>query len=314
MSKKMATREAYGKALVELGGKNDKVVVLDADLSKSTKTCDFAAAYPERFVNVGIAEQNMASVAAGLAVAGLTPFMSSFAMFATGRAYEQVRNAIGYPHLNVKIGASHAGLSVGEDGATHQALEDVALMREIPGMTVIVPADANETRQAVLAAAEMDGPVYLRLGRMAVPEVNGEDYQFQVGKGVLLQEGNDVVIFASGLMVSVALEAAAMLAENGIQAAVANLHTIKPLDVDFIVQWAKNCGAVVTAEDHSILGGLGSAVAEVLSEHVPTPLVRVGVQDVFGESAKPAQLFEKYGLTAKDVADACRKVMARKIK
>lgn len=314
MSKKIATREAYGKALVELGEKNDKVVVLDADLSKSTKTCDFAAAYPERFVNVGIAEQNMASVAAGLAVAGLTPFMSSFAMFATGRAYEQVRNAIGYPHLNVKIGASHAGLSVGEDGATHQALEDVALMREIPGMTVIVPADANETRQAVLAAAEIDGPVYLRLGRMAVPEVNNEDYKFQVGKGVLLQEGNDVVIFASGLMVSVALEAAAMLAENGIQAAVANLHTIKPLDVDFVIQWAKKCGAVVTAEDHSILGGLGSAVAEVLSEHAPTPLLRVGVQDVFGESAKPAQLFEKYGLTAKDVATACRKVMARKIK
>ncbi len=312
MTKKIATRDAYGAALVELGAQDERIVVLDADLSKSTKTSEFAKAYPERFINVGIAEQNMATVAAGLSIVGKIPFASSFAMFAAGRGFEQVRNGIGYPHLNVKIGASHAGLSVGEDGGTHQSIEDVALMREIPGMTVIVPADSNETRQAVLAAAAMEGPVYLRLGRMAVPEVNGEDYRFEIGKGVLLRPGKDVVIFASGLMVSVALEAAVDLQKQGITAAVANIHTIKPLDVEFVVKMAKECGAAVTAEDHSIIGGLGSAVAEALSENAPTPLCRIGIKDVMGESGSPAQLFEKYGLTAKDIVAAALKAVACK--
>jgi len=312
MTKKIATRDAYGAALVELGAQDERIVVLDADLSKSTKTCEFAKAYPQRFVNMGIAEQNMATVAAGLSIVGKIPFLSSFAMFAAGRGFEQIRNGIGYPHLNVKIGASHAGLSVGEDGGTHQSIEDVALMREIPGMTVIVPADGNETRQAVLAAAAMEGPVYLRLGRMATPEVNGEDYHFEIGKGVLLRSGQDVVIFASGLMVSVALEAAEALKERGIEAAVANIHTIKPLDIEFVVRLAKECGAVVTAEDHSIIGGLGSAIAETLSENAPTPLRRVGIQDVMGESGSPAQLFEKYGLTAKDVAAAAEEAISCK--
>lgn len=312
MAKQMATRDAYGKALVELGAREERIVVLDADLSKSTKTCDFAAAYPERFINAGIAEGNMASVAAGLALEGKIPFYSSFAMFAAGRAFEQVRNSIGYPHMNVKIGATHAGLSVGEDGATHQALEDVALMRTIPGMTVICPADATETRQAIFAAAALDGPVYLRLGRMAVPEVNGEDYHFELGKGVVLQQGKDVAILASGLLVAPALEAAQLLAAEGVQATVVNIHTIKPLDEELVVRLAKECGALVTAEDHSIIGGLGGAVAETLSEQYPAPLVRVGVKDVFGESAKPAELFEKYGLTPKDIAKAAKKAIQQK--
>ena len=312
MADKMATRDAYGKALVKLGETDQNLVVLDADLSKSTKTNGFAKAYPERFVNVGIAEQNMACVAAGLATIGKTVFFSSFAMFAAGRAFEQIRNSIAYPKLPVTIAATHAGITVGEDGATHQALEDISIMRTIPGMTVVVPADGVETEQAVYALAAYDGPAYLRLGRLAVETVLPADYQFTLGKGVALQDGKDVVIFACGLMVQESLQAAKLLAEEGIQAAVVNIHTIKPIDRALVAKMAKQCGAVVTAEEHNVIGGLGSAVAEVLAEECPTPMVRVGVQDSFGESGKPAELLAKYHLTIADIAAQAKAVLAKK--
>ena len=295
--KKIATRESYGNALVELGKLHDDVVVLDADLAGATKTGTFKKAFPERHIDVGIAECDLMGIAAGLAATGKVPFASSFAMFAAGRAYEIVRNSIGYPHLNVKIGATHAGISVGEDGATHQCNEYIALMRTIPGMTVIVPADDVEAKAAVFAAYEHDGPVYLRFGRAAVPVINDNpDYKFEIGKGVVLREGTDVTIAATGLCVSGALEAAEKLAADGISAEVINFHTIKPLDKELLVASAKKTGKVVTAEEHSIIGGLGGAVCEALSELAPTPVLRIGVQDVFGESGPAGQLIAKYGL------------------
>lgn len=312
MSRKIATRDAYGEALVELGRENPAVVVLDADLSKSTKTALFARAFPERFFNVGIAEQNLMGMAAGLAAAGKIPFASTFAVFATGRAFEQVRNSIAYAGLNVKIGASHAGITVGEDGASHQSVEDLALMRAVPGMTVIVPADAVETRKAVKAAAGREGPVYLRLGRAGVPVLFGPDYPFEVGRAVRLREGRDVALLATGVMVSVALEAADLLQAEGISAEVINLHTLKPLDEEAVVGAARRCGAVVTAEEHSIIGGLGSAVAEVLAEKNPVPMARVGIRDRFGQSGAPEELMREYGLTAGDIAGRAREVLARK--
>jgi transketolase len=309
-----ATREAYGETLLELGAKDENIVVLDADLSKSTKTSEFAKAYPERFINVGIAEQNLMGTAAGLAAAGKIPFASTFAMFAAGRAYEQIRNSICYPKLNVKIAATHAGLTVGEDGASHQAIEDISLMRTIPNMTVIVPADACETRQAVLFAAAYKGPVYLRLGRMAVEDVVGEDYQFQHGKAVMLADGCDITLIATGIMVGPAKQAAARLAEVGIAARVLNIHTIKPIDRQAIVKAAQDTGAIVTCEEHSIIGGLGSAVAEVLGENQPVPMQRVGVLDTFGESGTPSALLVKYQLTATDIEQAAKQVLSRKTK
>ncbi|MGI5891418.1 MAG: transketolase family protein [Bacillota bacterium] len=310
--KKIATREAYGKALAELGSQNQRIVVLDADLSKSTKTCDFAAIHPERFFNIGIAEQNMVGVAAGLAISGKIPFLSSFAVFATGRAFEQIRNSVAYPHANVKIAASHAGITVGEDGATHQSIEDIAIMRALPGMTVVVPADAIETEQAVAAIAQIYGPAYLRLGRLATPQVNADDYKFCLGKGVLLQPGTDIAIFACGMMVQTALEAAKLLAGEGISAAVANIHTIKPLDTEFIIELASRCGAALTVEEHSIIGGLGGAVAETLAENCPVPMMRVGIEDTFGQSGSPAALLEVYGLTAASIAQKAKKTLAKK--
>ena len=285
---KKATRDSYGAALVELGAEMPNLVVMDADLSAATKTGMFRKAYPDRFINAGIAEGNMMSVAAGMAAAGKVVFASSFAMFAAGRAFEQVRNSIGYPHLNVKIGATHAGISVGEDGATHQCCEDIALMRSIPGMTVINPADDTEARLAVRAAAAMDGPAYLRFGRLAVPVVLGSDYRFEIGKGVQLTEGGDVTIIATGLMVGEALLAAEQLKNEGIAARVVNMATIKPIDRDIIVAAARETGVIVTAEEHSIYGGLGSAVAEVVCETVPVPVIRVGVNDTFGKSGPAA--------------------------
>ncbi len=309
---KIATREAYGKALQKLGAENKDIVVLDADLAKSTKTADFAKLFPQRFFDMGVAEANMLSTAAGLAAAGKIPFVSSFAVFATGRAFEQIRNSIAYPALNVKIAATHAGLSVGEDGASHQSVEDIAIMRVLPNMTVIVPADGTETEKAVRAAVELKGPVYIRLGRLGVPVIFDDNYQYTVGKAVTLQDGKDVTVIACGLMVGPAQEAAAALANEGIRARVLNMHTVKPVDKDAIVAAARETGAVVTAEEHSIIGGLGSAVAEVLAETVPVPMERVGVMDTFGESGKPAELLEKYGLTAKDIVRAVKKVLARK--
>ena len=310
--KKVATREAYGKALAQFGDKYD-IVVLDADLSKSTKTDTFKKKFPERFINCGIAEASMVSTAAGLASCGKIVFASSFAMFAAGRAFEQVRNSICYPHLNVKIGATHAGISVGEDGATHQSVEDIALMRSIPGMVVISPADEVESIAAVEAAIKYDGPVYLRFGRLGVPTINDEaTYKFEIGKGVQLKDGTDVSIIANGLMVPEALEAAKLLAEEGINARVINIHTIKPIDADIIIKAAKETGAIVTAEEHSVIGGLGSAVAEVLAENAPAPLVRVGIQDKFGKSGKPAALLEEYGLTAKNIAAKAKEAIAKK--
>jgi transketolase len=309
-----ATREAYGEALREMGLENKNIVVLDADLSKSTKTNVFAKAFPERFFNVGIAEQNMMGTAAGLAAAGKIPFVSTFAMFAAGRAYEQVRNSICYPNLNVKIAATHAGLTVGEDGATHQAIEDISLMRAIPNMTVIVPADAMEARYAVAWAAEHKGPVYLRLGRMAVPDVFGDGYEFQHGKAVELANGSDVTIIACGVMVAPARRAADELIAAGFSARVLNMHTIKPIDKAAVIKAARDTGAVVTCEEHSIIGGLGSAVAEVLVENEPVPMERVGVLDVFGESGTPDALLAKYNLTAADVVRAAKRVIIRKRK
>ena len=300
--KKIATRESYGNALVELGKKHDDLVVLDADLAGATKTGIFKKAFPERHIDCGIAEGNMMAVAAGLAAAGMVPFASSFAMFAAGRAYEQVRNSIGYPHLNVKIGATHAGISVGEDGASHQCLEDIALMRVIPGMTVIVPSDDIEARAAVEAAYAYKGPVYLRFGRLAVPVINDRpDYHFEIGRGITLREGKDVTIVATGLEVQSALEAAEKLAADGIDAEVINIHTIKPLDEELILASAKKTGRVVTVEEHSVIGGLGGAVCEVLSAKAPVPVLRIGVNDVFGESGPAVELLHKYRLDGEGV-------------
>ena len=299
---KMATREAYGKALAEFGAKYPDLVVLDADLANATKTNSFQKVYPDRHIDCGIAECNMMGIAAGLSTVGKIPFASTFAMFASGRAYEQVRNSIGYPHLNVKIGATHAGITVGEDGASHQCLEDMALMRAIPGMVVINPSDAVEARAAVQAAIEYVGPVYLRFGRAAVPIINDrEDYKFEIGKGELLREGSDVTIVATGICVSSALEAADKLAADGISAEVINIHTIKPLDTELIVKSAKKTGKVVTAEEHTIIGGLGGAVCEALSEKAPTPVLRIGINDVFGESGTAAELVAKYGLDGEGI-------------
>ena len=300
--KKIATRESYGNALVELGKKHDDLVVLDADLAGATKTGIFKKAFPERHIDCGIAEGNMMGVAAGLAAAGMVPFASSFAMFAAGRAYEQVRNSIGYPHLNVKIGATHAGISVGEDGASHQCLEDIALMRVIPGMTVIVPSDDIEVRAAVEAAYAYKGPVYLRFGRLAVPVINDRpDYRFEIGKGITLREGKDLTIVATGLEVQSALEAAEKLAADGVSAEVINIHTIKPLDEELILASAKKTGRVVTVEEHSVIGGLGGAVCEVLSAKAPVPVLRIGVNDVFGESGPAVELLHKYLLNGEGV-------------
>ena len=309
---KCATREAYGKTLVELGEKNDKVLVLDADLAAATKTGMFKKAFPERFIDVGIAEGNLMGVAAGLAATGHIVFASSFAMFAAGRAFEQVRNSIGYPHLNVKIGATHAGISVGEDGASHQCCEDIALMRSIPGMVILNPADDVEARACVLAAAEHEGPVYMRFGRLAVPRVFDESYKFEIGKGAVLTEGDDVTIVATGLMVNEALLAAESLKADGISARVVNLATIKPIDREIIVESAKKTGAIVTAEEHNILGGLGSAVAEVVCETVPVPVLRVGVEDVFGKSGPAVELLHIYGLDAQHIAEKAKAAVALK--
>ena len=313
MSKKIATREAYGKALAALANTNENVVVLDADLSKSTKTADFKAVAPERFFNMGIAEGNMMGVAAGLSTCGKVPFVSTFAMFAAGRAFEQIRNSICYPKLNVKVCATHAGLTVGEDGASHQAIEDISLMRSVPNMVVINPADDIETEAAIKAVAEMEGPCYVRLGRMAVSRVNDEaNYNFVIGKGITLAEGNDVAIIATGIMVEAALEAKGELAKEGINARVINIHTIKPIDEELIIKAAKETGVIVTAEEHSIIGGLGSAVAEVVSENCPVPVLRVGVKDTFGESGKPNELLEKYGLTSNDIVNKVKKALELK--
>lgn len=307
-----ATRDAYGDKLKDLGAVNKDIVVLDADLSKSTKTNVFAKAYPDRFFNCGIAEQNMIGTAAGLAAAGKIPFASTFAMFATGRAYEQVRNSVCYPKLNVKIAATHAGLTVGEDGASHQTVEDISLMRTLPNMTVIVPADAAETSSAIEFAVQYQGPVYIRLGRMAVPELFGADYQFELGRASQLRDGADVTLIACGLMTAAAMEAAEMLKADGMEARVLNMATIKPIDAQAIIKAAKDTGAIVTCEEHSIYGGLGSAVAEVLMEHAPAPAERVGILDTFGESGTPAALLKKYKLTAGDIVNAAKRVIARK--
>lgn len=299
---KKATRESYGEALRDLADKYPELVVLDADLAAATKTGIFKKAYPERFFDCGIAEANMMGVAAGLSTAGKIPFASTFAMFAAGRAFEIVRNSIGYPHLNVKIGATHAGISVGEDGATHQCNEDIALMRTIPGMVILNPSDDIEAKAAVKAAYEHEGPVYMRFGRLAVPIINDRpDYKFEIGKGVTLREGKDVAIIATGLCVSESLAAAEKLAADGIDAKVINIHTIKPLDEDLVVAAAKECGKVVTVEEHSVIGGLGSAVCETLSRKAPTPVKTIGVQDCFGESGPAVALLEKYGLNAEGI-------------
>ena len=308
--KKVATRQSYGEALVELGKEHEDLIVLDADLAAATQTGKFKAAYPERFIDCGIAECNLIGVAAGIASTGKVPFASTFAMFAAGRAFEQVRNSVGYPHLNVKIGATHAGISVGEDGATHQCNEDIALMRTIPGMTVINPADDIEAKAAVKAAYEMDGPVYLRFGRLAVPVINDNpDYKFEIGKGVMLKDGKDVAIIATGLCVSSALEAAEKLAADGVDAMVINIHTIKPIDEDIIVEAAKKCGKVVTVEEHSVIGGMGSAVCDVLAEKAPTAVKKIGVYDVFGESGPAAKLLEKYKLDGQGVYEQIKEWM-----
>ena len=307
---KKATRESYGLALAEFGS-DERIVVLDADLSKSTKTDTFKKKYPERFINMGIAEGNMMSVAAGMASCGKVVFASSFAMFAAGRAFEQIRNSIGYPKLNVKIGATHAGISVGEDGATHQCLEDLALMRSIPGMVIFNPADDIEARLCVKAAIEHEGPVYMRFGRLAVKDVNGEDYKFEPGKGVMLKDGNDATVIATGLMVQEALKAREILATEGISIRVINIHTIKPIDEEIITKAAKETGAIVTAEEHYIMGGLGSAVCEVVCKNAPVPVKIIGT-DRFGKSGKPAELFEEYGLTAENIVKNVKEVIKQK--
>lgn len=306
---KIATREAYGKALVKLGKINDDVVVLDADLSKSTKTNDFCKAYPNRFFNMGIAEQNLVGAACGFAAAGKIPFASTFAMFATGRAFEVIRNSACYPKLNVKICATHAGITVGEDGGSHQSVEDISLMRSVPNMTVLVPADGVEAEKMIFAAAEFNGPMYVRLGRSAVPTLFNEDYNFEIGKGAVLKEGNDATIIACGMMVNEAILAADMLKEENINVRVINMSTIKPIDTELIIKAAKETKAIVTAEEHSIIGGLGSAVSEVVSENCPTIVKKVGINDCFGESGTPAELLEKYGLTAKHIVEKVKEAM-----
>ncbi len=312
MADKKATREAYGAALAELGEKHD-FVVLDADLAEATKTVIFKKKFPERFYDCGIAEGNMMSVAAGIAATGRTVFASSFAMFAAGRAFEQIRNSIGYPHLPVKIGATHAGITVGEDGATHQCLEDIALMRTIPGMTIINPADAVEARAAVEASLSIDGPVYMRFGRYAVPVFNDEaTYKFEVGKGITMAEGTDLTIVGSGFTVPMALEARELLAQKGISARVINIHTIKPIDRDILAKAAKETGAVLTVEEHSVIGGLGSAVCEVIAEECPVPVMRIGTQDTFGKSGTVPALLEEYGLTPENVAEKAQELLAKK--
>lgn len=300
--KKIATRESYGNALAQYGAEYENLVVLDADLAAATKTGVFKKAFPERHIDCGIAECNMVGIAAGLATTGKIPFVSSFAMFAAGRAFEQIRNSVGYPKLNVKIGATHAGISVGEDGATHQCNEDIALMRTIPGMVVINPSDDVEAKAAVKAALDHEGPVYLRFGRLAVPVINDNpDYKFELGKGVVLREGKDVAIIATGLCVSESLAAAEMLAADGIDAKVINIHTIKPLDEELVVAAAKETGKVVTVEEHSVIGGLGSAVCDALCAKLPTPVLKIGINDTYGESGPAAELIKKYGLDAKSI-------------
>lgn len=313
LGESIATRQAYGEALVEYGS-DPRIVVMDADLSKSTKTDGFKAAYPERFINTGIAEGNMMATAAGISTCGKIVFASSFAMFAAGRAFEQIRNSIGYPHLNVKIGATHAGISVGEDGASHQCLEDIGLMRTIPGMVILNPADAVESNLAVKAAIDYDGPVYLRFGRLPVPTIFDESYKFEIGKGVELSEGTDVTLIGTGLLVPACSEAAEILKGEGISVAVVNMATIKPIDKDIIIKAAQKTGAIVTAEEHNIIGGLGSAVAEVLVENAPVPMQRVGTRDVFGRSGKPYPLLEMYGLDAKTIAEKAKAAIAMKAK
>ena len=308
MAEKMATREAYGKALVELGAQNENVVVLDADLAHATQTCKFADAYPDRFFNAGIAEANLIGMGAGLSTMGLIPFCSTFAMFGSGRAYEQVRNSVAYPHFNVKICLTHAGVSVGEDGGSHQCIEDLALMRAIPGMTIVVPADGKEARKATFALAELQGPAYMRLARLATP-VFDEDYPFEIGKANVLREGTDVAVFACGLMVSEALEAARLLEEQGVSAAVINVHTIKPMDAACVTKYAQQCGKVVTVEEHSVIGGLGDAVADVLMGKVCCKFKKIGVNDRFGQSGKAADVLKEYGLTAPQIAESIRTIL-----
>ena len=308
----IATRDAYGKALVKLGQINEQVVVLDADLSKSTKTNEFYKVYPNRFFNMGIAEQNLIGAACGFATAGKIPFASSFAMFATGRAFEIIRNSVAYPKLNVKICATHAGLTVGEDGASHESIEDMAIMRAIPNMTVLVPADGVEAEQMILEAARVYGPMYVRLGRSAVPTIFDESYKFEIGKGTVVRQGNDATIIACGIMVYEAIKAAEELALEGINARVINMSTIKPIDKELIITAAKETKAIVTAEEHSIIGGLGSAVCEVVSEECPVVVKKVGVKDSFGESGTPAELLKKYGLTANDIVEAVKEAINKK--
>lgn len=309
---KKATREGYGAALVKLGEKYDNLIVMDADLAAATKTGMFKKAFPDKFYDAGIAESNMIGIAAGLAATGHIVFASSFAMFAAGRAFEQVRNSIGYTHLNVKIGATHAGISVGEDGASHQCCEDIALMRTIPGMVILNPADDVEAEKAVFAAAEYEGPVYLRFGRLAVPRIFDEDYDFQIGKGVELTEGNDVAIIATGLMVNEALMAAEELKKEGINARVINMATIKPLDKDIVIKAAKETGAIVTAEEHNVIGGLGGAVSEVICENYPVPVVKLGVEDTFGRSGPAVELLHLYGLDAEHIVAKAKQTIAMK--
>lgn len=309
---KIATRQAYGEALKQLAVENPNIVVLDADLSKSTMTAEFKKVSPERFVNVGIAEQNLIGTAAGLSLVGKVPFASTFAMFAAGRAFEIIRNTVAYPKLNVKIAATHAGLTVGEDGASHQAIEDLSLMRSIPNMVVLNPADGVEAKKAVIAAAKYEGPVYIRLGRAAVEEIFDENYDFQIGKGVELREGNEVTIVATGIMVEKALKAYDILKAEGINARIINIHTIKPIDAELILKAARETKGIVTAEEHSIIGGLGSAVLETISEECPVPVIRIGVKDTFGESGKPNDLLEKYGLTEKEIVEAVKKLVNKK--
>ena len=309
MADKQATRQAYGDALVELGANNKDLVVMDADLSKSTMTVGFSKAFPERFFNMGIAEQNMYGVAAGLAASGKTVVASTFAMFATGRAFEIIRNSIGYPHLNVKICATHAGVTVGEDGASHQAIEDIALMRSIPGMTVLNPSDGGSAKKAVEAAVAMEGPVYVRLGRAAVPIVYDEDMEFEIGKGLTVKDGSDVAIIATGIMVNEAIQAAEKLEAEGISARIIDIHTIKPIDEEIIIKAAKETKGIVTAEEHSVIGGLGSAVAEVTAKNAPAKIKMIGIQDRFGQSGKPDQLMKEYGLTADDIVAACKELL-----
>lgn len=310
--KKVATRVGYGAALLELGKKRDDFIVMDADLAAATQTGMFKKEFPERFYDCGIAEQNMMGIAAGVAATGKKVIVSSFAMFAAGRAFEQIRNSIAYPHLNVIIGATHAGISVGEDGASHQCCEDIALMRSIPGMTIINPADETEAKKAVFAAIEADGPVYMRFGRLAVPVIFDEDYKFEIGKGVELKEGNDVTIIATGLMVNEALEAYELLKAEGINARIINMATIKPLDNDIVLKAAKETGAIVTAEEHSVIGGLGSAVSELLSENYPVPVVKLGVNDTFGHSGPAPKLLDEFGLRAVNIVEKAKKAISMK--